>query len=154
GQGRACAGYRGIAGEIDRCVDLIAGADDVTDVEEIVAGKEADAVLESIACFDLRLRSDGEPVAGLLAGIGDLGEDAARREGRCAEARCGRKPVDGNGLMAVAQRHLGYAGDVELAELLLSLHADLGAEELIFSREIVRRGKSGAPNAWNAGYDI
>src|SRR5262249_4200481 len=64
-------------GRVDAAVELVAGAEDVGPVEELVADLEADRVVQVHADVDAELGHDAELRVLLAAGVGRLGEDAA-----------------------------------------------------------------------------
>ncbi len=133
------AGNRGIAGQVERGVDLVAGTQHIAHVQEIVAGKQANATLQAVAYLQLRFGRHGKLVASLLPDIRELREDAARGRRRRPGKACGcRESIDAEGLIVVAECDLRQARSIEWTKLLLGLCANLNSEELVPGREAVR----------------
>src|ERR1039458_6035926 len=152
---RRARAERGVADEIKRGVDLVAGAHDVAEVDDVVADEEANPARYRITQLQLGFRQHCELVTGLLTDVGRLRKDAAwgcsRRDAKTRTGNHGIS-VDGHGLIIVAERHFGDRRTVKLAELLFRLHAQLRAEELIPGREIVGGGEAGRASRRQQGF--
>src|SRR5438132_1651003 len=83
GAGGAVGGFPLLKGLAfgDGAIDLVAGADDIAEIKEVIADRRAEPGRQRIAELELQFRDDGEALGGSLPFVRRLGEDAFRAAG-------------------------------------------------------------------------
>src|SRR5207249_697201 len=118
--------------EVDVAVDLVAGANDVVPVHEVIADERAQARCDEIVELDFNARDQAELIGGITAHVGRLREEAAGEDAVGATGTgLGGEALDIDALMRRAKGELAGHIDGKALAAPVESAADLAAIKLI-----------------------